>query len=266
MEGKTKKPLKVLTLDTKKLVEVPSYVKIENEFTITSEGIQLEDPNGVLPTEPFVPISKKNLVIGELVGSGGQGTIFRCDYDNKNLVVKKFKIITCGSTENNGNIKPIGNEVSTYLKIHKLKATGFVDFYNAFYDIETSTVNLVLEYMKDGSLANKKFGEEELVVIVRQLLLQINFLHTTLECAHNDLKPSNILKSGNKISIADFGCTSSSYTRGTPKYEGPERHLEINLCKDNFACDIWALGITALELALGEYPFKKHENEISFFS
>ena len=118
----------------------------------------------------------------------------------------------------------------------------------------------------DGSLADtlKLSGtipEKYIAHIAKQVLLGLNYLHTTRRLIHRDIKPSNILIKGNNIKLADFGVSGqldesqnsakNSFV-GTVTYMSPER---INGKPHSFDSDVWSLGLTLAECALGRFPY-----------
>jgi mitogen-activated protein kinase kinase len=76
---------------------------------------------------------------------------------------------------------------------------------------------------------------------------------------HRDLKPSNILvNSKGNIKLCDFGVSSelegsiAETFVGTGTYMAPER---IQGSPYTVKSDVWSVGLTLMELAIGKFPF-----------
>ncbi|XP_048435477.1 serine/threonine-protein kinase BLUS1-like [Pyrus x bretschneideri] len=120
---------------------------------------------------------------------------------------------------------------------------------------------VVMPFMAFGSLISSSafpegLPEPCLAVVLEETLNAMSYLHGQ-EHVHGDIKPGNILvDSDGSVKLADFGVSASFYgadhstgtndTSATPYWVAPNG----GGCK----ADIWAFGITALELALGGPP------------
>lgn len=151
------------------------------------------------------------------------------------------------------------------MEIHLLKKLNHENIVRYIDAISTEKhLNIVLEYVETGSLAaiNKKFGpfHETLVSIyIKQVLTGLAYLHSQ-GIVHRDIKGANILttKEG-VVKLTDFGVatklsetTKSMSVVGTPYWMAPE--IAYPTGPTTFACDIWSLGCTVIELLTGTPP------------
>lgn len=127
------------------------------------------------------------------------------------------------------------------------------------------SVNLFMELCPDGTLQNllqrRGSGLEpyEATSLLMQVLEAVAYLHEK-GIVHRDIKPANVLMRDGKAKLSDFG-TAAKMSRGSVKgtvgtfrYMAPEVLLGL---PQGTACDIWAVGIMALELLGTPAPFLK---------
>ena len=135
---------------------------------------------------------------------------------------------------------------------------------------------LVLELCSNGSVTDLvkslikigvKLDENLIAYILRQTLQALEHLHKH-HVMHRDVKGHNILiTEDGTIKLVDFGVSAhlkNSVGRrntsvGTPFWMAPEviaceQQMEYDY---DVRCDIWSLGITAIELADGEPPLSE---------
>ncbi|KAL6075980.1 hypothetical protein QOT17_003286 [Balamuthia mandrillaris] len=125
---------------------------------------------------------------------------------------------------------------------------------------------ILMEYCSVGSvrdlieMSELTLVEDQVAFICREALMGLVYLHAQ-KIIHRDVKAANILvDSAGTVKIADFGVSEqlsgekSQERIGTPLWMAPE--VMQNREYDS-RCDIWSLGITAIEMADGLPP--RHE-------
>jgi serine/threonine protein kinase len=182
------------------------------------------------------------------LGSGGFGKVFLAKekVSNRYVAIKQLKNTDRSEQED------IIHEIET---ISKFENPNIVTYYHHFWEEET--LFLVMEFCSGGSLRDTISRKE---VTTAQALEWIQTLAASLRIIHNrgiihhDIKPDNIVFSHNgTIKIADFGVANKDI--GTRAYMSPEAfQWEIDSTKDP-RIDIYALGVTMMELLTNQNPF-----------
>jgi serine/threonine-protein kinase len=139
------------------------------------------------------------------------------------------------------------------------------DEFNAFIAMEYVEGTGLREYL------NRKasFDLGQIVAIVSQLLLALDFAHER-GVVHRDVKPANlILTSGGALKVADFGIaridtsnlTNAGMVMGTPSYMSPEQCQGKEVDRRS---DLFSVGVVLYELLTGEKPFSGSIEAIAF--
>ena len=155
--------------------------------------------------------------------------------------------------------------------LHKCQSPYIVDFYGAFF-IE-GAVYMCMEYMDGGSLdkiydPSPEIGgidEPQLAYITNAVIRGLKVLKDVHNIIHRDVKPTNILCSAKQgtIKLCDFGVSGNLVASmaktniGCQSYMAPERIKSLNpdIATYTVQSDIWSLGLSILEMALGRYPY-----------
>ncbi|KAK3074818.1 hypothetical protein LTR53_002413 [Teratosphaeriaceae sp. CCFEE 6253] len=191
----------------------------------------------------------------EELGSGSFGIVYRALEKSTGQQVAIKHIDLEGSDD---DIREIQQEISLLATC----SSEYVTRYKASF-VRGVKLWIVMEFLGGGScldlLKPGPMSEAHIAIIMRELLQGLDYLHSTGKI-HRDIKAANILLSeSGQVKIADFGVaaqlTNIKSQRmtfvGTPFWMAPEVIMEAGY---DFHADIWSLGITAMEMALGEPP------------
>lgn len=150
-------------------------------------------------------------------------------------------------------------------------------FYDAFVDQSDGSINMVLEWMDQGSLQDviNESGPLSVFQIARVLhcvLRGVKHLHER-RILHRDIKPSNILMSSvtGLAKLSDFGIShdlglkSQAMTFvGSLSYMAPER-VRGGEAGYSYPADIWSIGLAIFVGITGRYPFQRAFEESGFW-
>ncbi|KAK4045994.1 MAP kinase kinase (MEK) [Microbotryomycetes sp. JL201] len=209
-----------------------------------------------LGVEFKLDLKNEDLHVLEEVGSGNGGTVSRALHvPTKAIMAKKVVHIATSDTTR----KQIIRELQI---MHDCSSPYIVSFYGAY--LQDPHICMCMEFMDKGSLDNiyKKVGpipEPVLGKIALAVVSGLTYLYEEHKIMHRDVKPSNILlNSAGQIKICDFGVSGELINSvadtfvGTSTYMSPER---ISGDPYTVKSDVWSLGITMIEVAIGKFPF-----------
>ena len=121
---------------------------------------------------------------------------------------------------------------------------------------------LVLTCDRSLDRISKDFGPIRVDVlgkITESILGGLVYLYEAHRIMHRDIKPSNVLvNSRGMIKLCDFGVATETVNSvantfvGTSTYMAPER---IQGGAYTIKSDVWSVGLTVMELAIGRFPF-----------
>ena len=183
-----------------------------------------------------------------VLGKAGFGTVFlvREDVSDRLVAIKRLN----NQDANQQNV--IVHEVQM---VSRLNHPNIVTYHHNYS--EDGLLFLVMEYCAGGSvrdaLNSRKVSTSEALSWIQTLAETLEFVHGR-KIIHHDIKPDNVLLTENgTVKLSDFGIANSG--GGTRAYMSPEALAWDENSVFDARVDIYALGVTLMELLTGENPF-----------
>jgi mitogen-activated protein kinase kinase len=156
--------------------------------------------------------------------------------------------------------------------LHRCASPYIVDFYGAFF--QEGAVYICMEFMDGGSIDKIYAGGVPEGVLAKVTLATVQGLKSLKDdhnIIHRDVKPTNILvNTRGQVKICDFGVSGNLVASiaktniGCQSYMAPERISGGGVAQAganpgggtySVQSDIWSLGLSIIECALGKYPY-----------
>lgn len=205
----------------------------------------------------------------ETLGEGNGGSVKKCRLENAKGQIFALKAITTDPSPEFQ--KQIVRELNYN---RRFKSSYIVKYYGAFLNEEDASVSICMEYMGGRSLdaiykifkqRDGRIGEKPLGKVAEGVLKGLSYLNQQ-KVMHRDIKPQNILLDRHGVvKLCDFGVSgevvnslATTFT-GTSFYMAPER---IRNEPYTISCDVWSLGLTLLEGAMGDFPFTEQSSNL----
>ncbi|KAH9001988.1 Pkinase-domain-containing protein [Lactarius hatsudake] len=197
----------------------------------------------------------------ETVGKGSYGSVHKGIHRATGNVVA-LKIIDLDADDGD-DVDSIQREVALLTQLRD--GPNITKYYGCHLD--GPRVWIVMEFAQGGSVyslmqssPNNSLEEKYVVVIVREVLIGLNYLHKS-NVIHRDIKAANVLVTAlGKVMICDFGVSALLATTnskrntfiGTPYWMAPE--VAQSVPAYDTKADIWSLGIMIYEMIKGSPP------------
>ena len=203
-------------------------------------------------------LSNRYQIIKEL-GHGGFGTTYLAkdtQAANSLCAIKKLN-------PDHADIKTaqrlFKREADILLRLQEIhQVPKFINYFE-----ENNCSYIVEEYIKGSSLDNllfQKWSIQNIIIFLWEILSILQLLHNK-NIIHRDLKPSNLIqrKKDHKFTIIDFGAVkeialNQTEQRGTRIYHQGYTPIEQIEGRPQLNSDIYALGMTAIQLLVKEPP------------
>ncbi|XP_028841860.1 mitogen-activated protein kinase kinase kinase kinase 5-like [Denticeps clupeoides] len=192
------------------------------------------------------------------IGRGSYGDVFEA----RNITTGAYSAVKVQNIESQDDFTLVQQEVDILKECDHKNIVA----------VHTSTLReeklyIAMEFCAGGSLQDiyeetGPLSEQEIAFVCRETLQALQYLHRS-NIIHRDIKGGNILLTEKgDVKITDFGLAakvSNSTERqksvvGTTHWIAPEVYAAEHNGGYDHLCDIWSLGITAVELGEPEHP------------
>ncbi|KAG7206457.1 hypothetical protein KM043_003808 [Ampulex compressa] len=187
------------------------------------------------------------------IGSGTYGDVYKA----KRLSMNDLAAIKVIKLEPGDDFAIIQQEI---LMMKDCRHPNIIAYYGSY--LRRDKLWICMEYCGGGSLQDiyhitGPLSEIQIAYMCRETLLGLAYLHS-MGKMHRDIKGANILLTeAGDVKLADFGVSAQITATinkrksfiGTPYWMAPEVAAVERKGGYNQLCDIWACGITAIELA-----------------
>ncbi|XP_054867953.1 mitogen-activated protein kinase kinase kinase kinase 5-like isoform X1 [Amphiprion ocellaris] len=203
------------------------------------------------------------------VGGGTYGEVYKAR-NKQNGELAALKVI---KMEPEDDFSIIQQEI---IIVKSCKHPNIVAYYGSY--IRANKLWICMEFCGGGSLQDiyhvtGPLSEPQIAYICREMLQGLDYLHAQKKI-HRDIKGANILLNDQgEVKLADFGISAqitATLSRrmsfiGTPYWMAPEVAAVEIKGGYNELCDVWSVGITAIELAELQPPmFDVHPLRVLF--
>lgn len=196
-------------------------------------------------------INAQDISYQEQLGHGNGGAVYKAFHvlTKRVLAVKVIPLDITAELQ-----KQIMSELEI---LYKCDSPYIITFFSAFF-VE-NRISICTEFMDGGSLdVYKRIPEHVLGRIAVAVVKGLSYLWS-LKILHRDVKPSNMLvNTRGHVKLCDFGVSTQLVNSiaktyvGTNAYMAPER---ISGEQYGIHADVWSVGISFMELALGMFPY-----------
>uniref|UniRef100_A0A8C1TYJ7 Serine/threonine-protein kinase ULK3 n=1 Tax=Cyprinus carpio TaxID=7962 RepID=A0A8C1TYJ7_CYPCA len=205
----------------------------------------------------FAPPKLKDFILTERLGSGTYATVYKAFRKTDSREAVAVKVVSKKSL-NKSSVENLLTEIEILKTVRHPHIVQLKDF-----QWDSENIYLILEWCSGGDLSRfirsrRILPERVARRCLQQIACALQFLHEK-NISHLDLKPQNILLSGNVLKLADFGFAQymspwdeQQALRGSPLYMAPEivcrRYYDARV-------DLWSVGVILYEALFGRAPF-----------
>ncbi|XP_011703378.1 PREDICTED: neither inactivation nor afterpotential protein C isoform X2 [Wasmannia auropunctata] len=178
--------------------------------------------------------------------------------ETQSLIVEEYRILRDFAGHPN---------LPDFYGIYRRRSAKKSEYDEVWFVMEFCEGGTVMDLVRGMIASNKKIREEHIAFILREVIKALIHLHEH-NVIHRDIRGNNIvLTKEGEVKLVDFGLSRTTKNElekrrtyiGSPSWMAPEMVGSKDSGADggyDSRVDVWAIGITAIELADGKAPFE----------
>ncbi len=208
-------------------------------------------------------IINNRYIVRALIGQGGMGYVYLVRDTLKAGTEIALKTVRTANNERSRDNNDLLNPFKLEFEIMtRLKHPNLVNVYNFGFDDQKGCYYITMEYLRGITLKKMLsdmpyIDEPKAVDIMVKLLRGLEFIHSR-NIVSRDVKPSNIMLSGENVILMDFGISDMGQVeqkriKGSILYIAPE----VLVGEADHRIDIYSAGIVFLQMLTGKILYKE---------
>lgn len=175
--------------------------------------------------------------------------------ETQSLIVEEYRILRDFSGHPN---------LPDFYGIYRRRSAKKSEYDEIWFIMEFCEGGTVLDLVRGMIASCKRMREEHIAFILKEVIKALIHLHEH-NVIHRDIRGSNIvLTKEGEVKLVDFGLSRAMKSElekrhtcvGSPSWMAPEVIKSTGANGYDNKIDVWAMGITAIELADGKAPFE----------
>lgn len=206
--------------------------------------------------------------LGNFLGQGAFGKVYKAKQNGRDIAVKEIDLGFATELDLDCIVKEINI-------LNNLRHGNIVQYLGAALMDYKTKIHIYMELCDGGDLEARirkqrptHFAESKIVPWMCGIARGIEYLHDR-QCIHRDIKPPNILLSGETVKIGDFGRGKFFETMqgiyaskgGDLRYMSPEYFTNS---KFGTKGDMWSVGCTFYELTVLKPAFQRYQSIMQY--
>ncbi|KAF7494535.1 Dual specificity mitogen-activated protein kinase kinase 7 [Sarcoptes scabiei] len=208
------------------------------------------------------------------LGSGSFGQVDKMLHKPSNTEFAVKKMRRSGNIDDNRHVQRDLDLLQRCNYSHVVQCYGYFILETEVWIFMELMTTCFDHLIKKLALLNQTVPEKIIGKVAVATIDTLDYLKKEHNVIHRDIKPSNILiNDQGVIKLCDFGISGSlinskAHTRsvGSTAYMAPERIEPPPDGTYDIRSDIWSMGITLIEIATGQFPYKNWNTDFEILS